>query len=212
MLLFFFFPWTVKWEISIVCVSLSILRHCYVWLWKKKRKKRKENVLGRARPSISIFLNFFLERGRSYKMFFFSLLLFAQMVCCRDMFCWQLLYIEFCVPWAGQIKMKWKNEMSMHLLKKLNCNATWCLVNINLNLKHKYMCITVSRDHVGKKKVIMTETPEQTSLWDSPLYTAASFLCTWAAGSSWAGLCSWTPASCRTRSQSPWRCPLWHAP
>ena len=25
---------TVKWEISIFCVSLSILRYCYVWLWK----------------------------------------------------------------------------------------------------------------------------------------------------------------------------------
>ena len=53
---------------------------------------------------------------------------------------------------------------------------------------------------------------EQTSFSDSPLGTAASVLCTLAAGSSWAVLYNWSPASCRKRSQSPWRCPPSHAP
>lgn len=47
-------------------------------------------------------------------------------------------------------------------------------------------------------------------LWHSsalPLCRAESALCTWAAGSSWARLGSWSPASCRRHSQSPWQSP-----
>lgn len=40
-----------------------------------------------------------------------------------------------------------------------------------------------------------------------PLYTAESALCTWVAGSSWARLGSWSPASCRRHNQSPWQSP-----
>ena len=87
-----------------------------------------------------LFILFFLERGRSLKIVFFSLLLFAQWCVCRDMFCWQLLYIGFCVPWAGTNKneMKWNGRCFLLLIILIDlecvciCVSVWverCLVS-----------------------------------------------------------------------------------